>query len=274
MMNNMVLRLLFGTGLVAILSCNLLASSPDDDTPLAKDFINSIGMKFRLIPAGEFMMGSPEDDENRFRDEKQHQVRIAKPYYFGVYEVTQEQYERIMGNNPSKFKGSTNPVENVTWDEAVEFCKKLSAEEGRSYRLPTEAEWEYACRAGKTTPFYFGSSIHSKQANFNGNYPIGAKKGPFLKRTITVGSYAPNAFGLYDMHGNVWEWCSDWYGQGYYEKSPTVNPTGPASGSKRLNRGGGWESNAQFCRLTCRHRYVSSYREPDLGFRVVLVPSK
>ena len=176
------------------------------------EFTNSIGMKFKLIPAGEFMMGSPEDEEDRLDYEGPvHRVRITKPYYLGTYEVTQAEYERIMDENPSRFKGSKRPVERVSWNDAVVFCKRLSEKEGRAYRLPTEAEWEYACRGGTTTPFHFGRILNGKQANCRGDQPYGTEtKGPYLGETASVGSYTANAFGLYDMHGDVWEWCSDW----------------------------------------------------------------
>jgi formylglycine-generating enzyme required for sulfatase activity len=180
-------------------------------------------MKLVLIPAGKFKMGSPANEESRSEDEEQHEVEITQPFYMGAYEVTQEQYEKVMRHNPSRFNkanggGPTHPVENVSWEDATEFCKKLSALEKeqaakRLYGLPTEAQWEYACRGGarESTPFHFGRSLSSTQANFNGDYPYeGAPKGQYLVKTASVGSYKPNDFGLYDMHGNVWEWCADW----------------------------------------------------------------
>ena len=194
------------------------------------------------------------------RNEEQHEVSITKPFYLGVYVVTQAEYEKVMGNNPSWFSAKGDgkdkvkdmdtgqfPVEKVSWDDAVAFCKKLSElpeekKAGRVYRLPTEAEWEYACRAGTKTAFHYGDSLSSKQANFNGNFPYGgADKGPYLGRTAKVGSYAANAFGLYDMHGNVWEWCQDWYDENYYKNSPKEDPPGPAQGLHRVVRGGGWD---------------------------------
>ena len=240
-----------------------------------KDFTNSIGMKFKLIPAGEFMMGSPEDEEKRTIDEKQHRVRITKPFYLGVYEVTQEQFERIMGNNPSDHEGSTNPVEQVIWAEAAEFCKKLSAREGRTYRLPTEAQWEYACRAGTTTPFNFGSVLNGKRANCVGIYPYGTEtKGPWPTHPTSVGSYAANAWGLYDMHGNVSEWCSDWYDIDYYAEAPTDDPTGPTDpmpNPYHVIRGGSWLTYPEDCR-SAKRLIVPDDRFHFLGFRVVLVP--
>ena len=230
---------------------------------------NSIGMKLSLIPAGEFQMGSPESEQGHYNDEQQHRVRITQPFYLGVYEVTQEQYERIMGSNPSNNKGTNLPVEQVSWDDAQEFCRKLSQKEGKTYRLPTEAEWEYACRAGTTTPFNFGSTLNGTEANCNGNYPYGTTtKGAYLKRTTTVGSYRPNAFGLYDMHGNVFEWCSDWYDSAYYKNSPADNPTGPDAGSDRVIRGGSWSFGAVCCRSADRDIEPPS-RDYGVGFRVL-----
>ncbi|HEX7378460.1 MAG TPA: SUMF1/EgtB/PvdO family nonheme iron enzyme, partial [Pirellulales bacterium] len=215
---------------------------------------NSIGMKLTLIPAGEFMMGSPDSEEGWSKDEgPRHRVRITKPFYLGVYEVTQAEYERVMGENPSYFSSGGDgassvsglntgrfPVESVSWEDAVAFCGKLSdfageRAAGRRYRLPTEAEWEYACREGATTPFSFGSQLNGREANCAGNYPYGTtEKGPLLERTTTVGSYRANAFGLFDMHGNALEWCADWYDSDYYATSPVNDPPGSAAGSFRV----------------------------------------
>jgi formylglycine-generating enzyme required for sulfatase activity len=247
---------------------------------------NSIGMKLTLIPPGEFTMGSPERETDRRTDEKQHLVRITKPFYLGTYAVTQSEYERLVGTNPSwlsstgggkeKVNGwdtSRFPVEKVSWDDAVEFCRILSAKEGKTYRLPTEAEWEYACRAGTTTPFSFGSSLNGRQANCNGNYPYGTEeKGPFVDDITPVGKYPSNAFGLYDMHGNAWQWCQDWYGLDYHSNSPTDDPQGPTSGALRVFRGGCWYDSAVFCRSARRNGGGPASRFNDLGFRVARVP--
>jgi formylglycine-generating enzyme required for sulfatase activity len=247
---------------------------------------NSIGMKLVLIPPGEFQMGSPEDEKDRYSDEgPQHRVRLTQPFYLGVHEVTQGEYERVTGTNPSHFMTvsgqdpSRFPVEKVSWEDAVEFCRKLSAlpaerSAGREYRLPTEAEWEYACRAGTTTPFHFGSVLNGREANCDGNYPYGtSEKGPHLKRTTTVGSYSANGFGLYDMHGNLWEWCSDWYDEKYYANSPVDDPQGPALGSRRVGRGGCWIYDAGVCRSADRYWHSPDYRYGNLGFRLALVPA-
>jgi len=247
------------------------------DVPLelAKEITNSIGMKLKLIPAGEFMMGSPEGEEERDDDEgPQHKVRITRPFYLGVYEVTQEQYEKIMGENPSSFKGASRPVENVSWDNAVEFCRRLSRKEGREYRLPTEAEWEYACRAGTTTRFYWGDSDAESVMKDYCWYENNAQESDWTaphaseEGTQPVGQKRPNARGLYDMSGNVWEWCADWYDGDYYEDSPTDDPTGPASGSYRVGRGGGWVSSPRNCRSADRNGGTPGYRIINLGFRV------
>ncbi len=253
----------------------LLRTARSDRGETPKEFTNSIGMKLTLIPAGEFTMGSPDGEKERDGDEKQRRVKITKPYYLGVTEVTQQQYEQVMGTNPSSFKGSTRPVENISWNEAVEFCKTPSAQEGKKHRLPTEAEWEYACRAGTTTPFYFGSVLNGKQANCNGDIPYGTEtKGAYLRRTTTVGSCSANAFGLYDMHGNVWEWCADWSRRDYDEKSPSEDPTGPISGASRRIRGGSWSCRAGYCRSAERGGSAPDRRSHGTGFRVALVPSE
>jgi len=239
-----------------------------------KTITNSIGMKLVLIPKGTFQMGSPIEEEGGCDDEEQHQVTISKDYYLGVTEVTQGQYEKVMGSNPSRFQkrairksdSSMYPVENVSWEEAVEFCKKLSdlpeeKQAGRVYRLPTEAEWEYACRAGNTTAFSFGESSKSLgdyawffENSWFASHPVGQKK--------------PNNWGLYDMHGNVWEWCSDWYDE--YPKGSVSDPTGPKEGSFRVLRGGGWFYVAARCRSAVRSSFSPSFRINSFGFRVAL----
>jgi uncharacterized protein (TIGR02996 family) len=244
---------------------------------------NSIGMTFALIPAGKFHMGSPKFEVDRNDDEgPQHQVEITRAFYMGIVPVTQEQYEKVMHKNPSFFTrhskfagGPAHPVEEVSWDQAVEFCRKLSTRakeksSGREYRLPTEAEWEYACRGGSasSTPFHFGDSLSSTQANFHGHYPYGVEvRGRFLRHTTPVGSYNPNAFGLCDMHGNVWEWCQDWYGR--YPRKPAKDPTGPASGARRVLRGGTWGSCGEDCRSARRLHGEPGYGSQYFGFRVV-----
>jgi formylglycine-generating enzyme required for sulfatase activity len=265
-------------------------------------------MKFAPIPAGTFLMGSPQEETRRSKDEGQHEVEISRPFHLGVFEVTQGQFRQVLGYNPSSFAGDGKglegvkyaqepgggrdqvkdlggtddfPVENVSWDEAVEFCRRLSALEpekapGRQYRLPTEAEWEDACRGGAAEyqVFHYGNALSSTQANFNGNYPYGAARGPYLERTCKVGSYEPNRFGLYDMHGSVWEWCSDWYGQDYYQNSPRRDPAGPSAGSSRVCRGGSWDCFGQRCRSAWRNGTEPENRYEWLGFRVALVSSE
>jgi formylglycine-generating enzyme required for sulfatase activity len=254
-----------------------------------KTLTNSIGMKLTLIPKGTFLMGAPPDEEDSGDDELQHVVTISKDFYLGMYEVTQAEYQKVMGTNPSKFQGdkiaerhpktgrvvkkvdSANyPVENVTWFNAVEFCKKLSElpEEraaGRVYRLPTEAEWEHACRAGSTTSYTFGDDREEL-----GEYAwLRSNAG---RRTHPVVEKKPNAWGLYDMHGNVWEWCSDWYGS--YHDVPTIDPLGPSTGSRRVLRGGSWDDEAADCRSAERSRFSPSFTiDRDYGFRVALSSS-
>ena len=279
----------FVTGCLVLLAMAGTAYSETKEPPkkLAVDLGGGVKLDMTLIPAGEFMMGSQEGEKDWSSGEgPQHRVRITKPFYMGVYEVTQEEYERVMGSNPSDFASSGSskervagqdtrrfPVENVSWNDAVEFCQKLSQKEGKKYRLPTEAEWEYACRGGTTTPFSFGSVLNGRQANCDGNNPYGIEeKGPYLQRTTMAGSYQPNAFGLYDMHGNVWEWCADWYDSSYYAASPVDDPSGSGSGSYRVLRGGGWYGYAGLCRSANRDFNEPGYRH--LGFRVSLVPAE
>ena len=235
----------------------------DERVPPPKQITNSIGMKLLLIPAGEFRMGSPEG-EGGSDAHPQHRVKITQPFYLGKHEVTQRQYLRIMGNNPSLIRGLTNhhPVENVSWDDAVAFCGKLSQKEGKTYRLPTEAEWEYACRAGSSTMWSFGDSVRDlcEYAWFGDNsdnetHPVGQKK--------------RNAWELHDMHGNVYEWCADWYGSDYYAISPVEDPTGPPSGASRVLRGGSWYySHPDVFRCAYRSFAHPEARYTARGFRV------
>jgi formylglycine-generating enzyme required for sulfatase activity len=255
-----------------------------------KDLItNSIGMKLKLIPSGSFLMGATPDDTSAFDDEKpQHKVTITRPFYLGVYEVTQYEYKQVMDDNPSHFKDSELlPVEQVSWLDAVRFCNKLSEREGRrpyykiedetvtilggnGYRLPTEAEWEYACRApkdpGDATKHPFGSD-ESELANyawFDGNSD---------KKTHPVGQKRPNRWGLYDMQGNVYEWCQDVYSEVAYRFSRDADPLGPAAAgaSHRVFRGGSWNYGPWYCRPASRYRLTPDYRNDSLGFRVAAV---
>jgi formylglycine-generating enzyme required for sulfatase activity/tRNA A-37 threonylcarbamoyl transferase component Bud32 len=240
-----------------------------------------VRMKFVLVPAGSFFMGSPAGEQDRFPDEVQHEVVIDRPFYLGKYEVAQAQYEAVLGpdRNPSYLKGADLPVESVSWTEATEYADALTKKrrDGLVYRLPTEAEWEYACRGGRPPSQPFGTSngtsLSSDQANFVGDLPYGgAVKGKSVGRSTPVGSYPANALGLHDMHGNVWEWCADWYGP--YPAGKATDPAGPADGSSRVNRGGGWSSSARFCRAAGRSMNVPGYRNDGLGFRLARsVPS-
>ena len=231
----------------------------DSPTEIAVDLGNNVKLEMVLIRAGEFMMGSPDSDQAGERP--QHRVRITKPFYLGKYLVTQEQWEAVMGDNPSHFKGPKNPVEMVSWNDCQQFLVKLNAKIGAqsgAFRLPSEAQWEYTCRAGSTTRYCFGDdeSQLGEYAWYTANsgnttHPVGEKK--------------PNPWGLYDMHGNVWEWCQDWYGA--YGAEATDDPTGPAMGSDRVFRGGSWDHPARICRSASRDCHEPGYRYDYLGFR-------
>ncbi len=257
--------------------------------PCAAVLTNSIGMEFVLIRPGVFWMGSPHGEHGRYADEgPRHRVRITRPFYLGRYQVTQEQYQRVLKQAPSNFRPDNGvavvagldtsrfPVESVSWLDAVAFCAALAAlpeekKAGRAYRLPTEAEWEYACRAGtaSSAPFHHGYSLSSRQANFDGTTPYGrARRGPNLRRPCPVGSYRPNAWGLYDMHGNVWEWCHDWFDEDYYQVSPEEDPPGPDTGESRVLRGGSFYYIGSSCRAAIRFGRRPGARSSLDGFRV------
>lgn len=225
-----------------ITATNAKASRTDQWPDPAGTVTNSLGMKFVPIPAGEFLMGTPGDEG----EEYQHRVRITKPFLLGMHQVTQSQYEQVTGENPSLFEGRDRPVEHVTWKQAARFCELLSSlpderRAGRRYRLPTEAEWEYACRAGTTTPFNTGDTLERHQARF------ASKSLTEPKKTRRVGSYPPNPWGLFDMHGNVWEWTNDWFSADYYRESPPEDPQGPPSGTHHTLRGGSASVEAHEC---------------------------
>ncbi|MFM6038176.1 MAG: SUMF1/EgtB/PvdO family nonheme iron enzyme, partial [Sphaerospermopsis kisseleviana] len=235
-----------------------------------EDLGNGVILEMVEIPGGTFMMGSPESEEGSDDSERpQHQVTIPS-FFIGKYQLTQAQYQAIIGSNPSGFKGDKRPVENVSWNEAVKFCERLSEKTGKTYRLPSEAEWEYACRAGTTTPFYFGESITPDLVNYDGNHPYSsAPKGIYREQTTDVGSFPPNAFGLYDMHGNVWEWClDDWVDN--YNNAPTDGSAVTSKTESNRLRGGSWFFVARLCRSAYRVSYTRGGRGGDLGFRVVV----
>jgi formylglycine-generating enzyme required for sulfatase activity/serine/threonine protein kinase len=263
-----------------------------------------LAMRFAWCPPGTFRMGSPKTEAKRDEDETPHRVTLTKGFYLGVHEVTQAQWKAVLGTNPSVFKGKDAgeekklPVENVSWFDCVEFCIKLSERKhrkpcyrlanvqrdkegsieaadveflagGTGYRLPTEAEWEYACRAGTVTPFHFGDTLSTDQANYDGRFPYGkGKEGEFRKTTTPVGIFPANGWGLFDMHGNVWEWCQDGYGK--YASGDRKDPQGDKAGFARVLRGGSWNVNPGFCRSAGRHRFLPARRSNFVGCRVVL----
>lgn len=298
------------------------AAVPATPKAVGDTWTNSHGMKFAYIPAGEFVMGSPEKEAGRRDDEKQHQVKLTKPFLLGVFEVTQGQWKAVMGggtamrggggssvggggsglgggstlgggsgmgggsssvggsrgsvaagNTPSFYSGDDNlPVEEVSWLDATSFCQRLSTD-GRRYRLPTEAEWEYACRAGSATPFSMGETISTDEANFNGKYPYGGgPKGVSREKTMPVGSFKANAWGLYDMHGNVWEWCADTFGD--YPAGAVTDPGAGTGDTDRLvshvMRGGSFGYLPENCRSAIRHGVEAKSTSSDVGFRVAV----
>ncbi len=235
-----------------------LLQEGDKEPNAGEVFTNSIGMKLRLIKPGSFMMGADSDADN---EGPVHKVTLTKPFYIGVYEVTQEQYEKVMGANPSRNKGSRRPVDTVSWIDAHEFCRRLSELENRPYRLPTEAEWEYACRGGTTTEYYWGNELDDRYAWTDDSSSYIAHD---------VGTSLPNAWGLHDMSGNVWEWCADGYGFYSLDGTAQSDPKGPSRPSRRVLRGGSCQSVPWYCRSAYRRHGSPRSRNNYFGFRVVL----
>jgi len=257
-----------------------------EEASLPKQPENKASGSFALIKGGTFTMGSPDTEQGHFYEEEpQHTVTVSS-FYIGKYEVTQQEWAAVMGNNPSNFKGDNFPVEEVSWFDAIEYCNKRSQKEGLTpayringanitwikntdgYRLPTEAEWEFACRSGTITPFFTGENITTNQANYDGNNPYYNNPQGVLRQTTTVvGSFPPNHWGLYDMHGNVWEWCWDWFGS--YSSNMQNDPIGPFSGEGRVIRGGAWNYESKYLRSASRLNFSSSARTNFVGFRLV-----
>ncbi|MDR3182787.1 MAG: SUMF1/EgtB/PvdO family nonheme iron enzyme [Planctomycetaceae bacterium] len=233
--------------------------------------INDVKFRFHYCPAGTFMMGSPAEETGRHGNETPHQIMLTQGFWMGETEVTQEQWESIMGDNPSKFKGAKLPVECVSWDDCQDFVKKLNAlgtaPKGYTFALPTEAQWEYACRAGSTTAYCFGDDVYLLDA-----YCWDSDNSD--EKTHKVGIKKANVWGLYDMHGNVWEWCSDWYGQ--YPRptasaSKRIDPVGASFGTIRVSRGGSWYYELEHCRSAFRYYCTPDFDNADWGVRVALV---
>jgi eukaryotic-like serine/threonine-protein kinase len=258
-------------------SGNILERPSGSAIAFQEDLGNGISMTMVKIPAGKFTMGSPPSEKDRQNDESpQHQVTVPE-FFLGQTLVTQEQWQVLIGNNPSKFQGDRNlPVDSVSWLDAINFCQKLSHKTGRTYRLPSEAEWEYACRASTTTPFAFGETITPAVVNYNGNYPYAsAAIGEYRQQTTPVGSFPANLFGLYDVHGNLYEWCLDEWLDNYNSTSADGSARGDVdsqdSDKIRLLRSGSWGVEAWDCRSANRYYYAASDRYNFVGLRVLAV---
>ncbi len=300
-MNKKVVALIIAIIIVGVISGLIYVMNKQDENGNETNNLGStnnaeLTNDLILINGGTYLMGSPETEMQRETDEVQHEVKVSD-FYIGRYEVTQKEYEEVMGDNPSNFEGENLPVENITWYEAIEYCNKLSEKEGltpvytidgenvswdrsaNGYRLPTEAEWEYAARAGITTPFNTENSISDEEANYYGHYPYGIEEnyftqenletepGQYRQTTVEVDSFSPNKWGLYNIHGNVAEWCFDYYGA--YDLENTDNPSGPTTGTLRVNRGGGWNDYAKHLRCAYRASTTPDQKMSNIGFRVV-----
>ncbi|MFO0926049.1 MAG: SUMF1/EgtB/PvdO family nonheme iron enzyme [Gemmataceae bacterium] len=237
--------------------------------PIGPAWTNSVGIRLTWVPPGTFQMGSPTDQPERQDDELLHPVTLTRGFYMSVHPVTQAQWQAVMGGNPSRFKGDDRPVEGVSWEDCQAFCRALSRRDGLDdggalpYRLPTEAEWEYACRAGTTSATFFGDTLAPSQANYH-DQESPTRKG--RDETTPVGHYPRNAWGLADLHGNVFEWCSDWYGP--YPVDAVRDPAGKDHGEVRVLRGGSWHSLVRRCRSASRGWGPPGYRGSDVGCRI------
>jgi formylglycine-generating enzyme required for sulfatase activity len=227
-----------------------------------------IRQDFRWIEPGTFLMGSPADEPGRWDWETRHEVTLTEGFWIADTVVTQALWEVFMGNNPSHFKGANRPVENVSWEDAQSFINTLnSMKPALNLCLPSEAQWEYACRAGTTTPFYLGKQITPEMVNYDGHYPYhNGKTGKYREQTVEVKSFPPNDWGLYQMHGNVWEWCQDWCSG--YPAQPVVDPQGSPSGVYRVLRGGSWPNDGKHCRSAFRSYDDPANRSNLIGFRL------
>lgn len=249
---------------------NLKPTWPTPDKTHTVELGGGVQLDMVWCPAGTYACGRPGCRGGPYDDERHIQVVLTKGFWLGKYEVTQAQWEAVMGTTPSYFKnvGKNAPVENVSWNDCQEFIRKLNdIIPGGGFRLPTEMEWEYACRAGTTNAFHYGNDLDATMANFDGNFPYGnGRREACRRQTMPVGSFQPNAWGLYDMHGNVWEWCSDWYG--YPIGRSIIDYTGHNSGSARVDRGGSWYSGARGCRSANRDKNPPDFRSSSLGLRL------
>ena len=267
----MFISLSIGVLLVSLLGAKEVRAQTSDVLPTV---MNSVGMEFVHIPAGTFVMGSPPDEYGRGVNETQHQVTLTKSFYMQTTEVTQGQWKAVMGGNPSYFKecGDECPVESVSWEDAQKFVQRLNAMEGTDkYRLPSEAEWEYACRAGSTTPYWFGEEPPRDSPGYHGRYSTSeAAKGRYKKGMLPAFAFGPNAWGMLNMHTDVWEWCQDWYEE--YPPAPLTDPIGRPSGVLRVVRGGRWFFHNPLCRSANRGMLPPDYRDRNLGFRVARTP--
>jgi formylglycine-generating enzyme required for sulfatase activity len=256
------------TAMKAILCLTVMAAllarvdAQPNDPP--KYFTNGIGIKFVSIPAGTFVMGSPKDETGRKPDEVPHKVTLTKGFFLSVTLVTKRQWNAVMNEDGKLPRADRDlPMETVSWGDCQEFLKKLRAKDGKPYRLPTEAEWEYACRAGTTTAYHGGNTLSTRQANFGKGM-----KGASKLATTPVGRYPANPWGLHDMHGNLWEWCQDWYND--YPPKDTTDPHGSKDGTERVLRGGSFTDIAQHCRSATRHKCEPNVRDHTIGFRVCM----